>query len=283
MQQPNSAAATSATDHLITRSQGFQGGLSLIPPSTAGPKSKDGPPFSTQSQQQQQHNVPPFVGPSQSEFGFVSSHSLLNPSEERIFSYMNTTTNNNTTTSTTTDSFLPYDPNLESNNNSQHSSSVHHFMDDWPKAHQSNRAPVSWPEELKSDWTQLSMSIPMPASSQERSTEPAHGLDPIHMGRDLGQVNWGNAMGGPLGEVLTSTGGAGAGDTFSSGKAGWRSSGTREIGSSPTGVLQKSTFVSLSNSSSGSSPPLSAENKKVHESSILCNDLLGSSAAIQSL
>ncbi|KAL7141544.1 hypothetical protein ABFS83_08G060600 [Erythranthe nasuta] len=298
MQQPNSAAAASAaTDHLITRSQGFQGGLSLIPPSTTGPKSKDGPPFLNQSQQQQ-HNVPPFVGPSQSEFGFVSSHSLLNPSEERIFSYMNTTTNNNTTTTTTTDSFLPYDPNLESNNNNQHSSSVHHFMDDWPKAaHQSNRAPVSWPEELKSDWTQLSMSIPMPASSQERSTEPAHGLDPIHMGldlgdrthmgRDLGPVNWGNAMGGPLGEVLTSTGGAGAGDTFSSGKAGWRNSGTREIGSSPTGVLQKSTFVSLSNSSSGSSPPLSAENKKVHESSILCNDLLGSalasSAAIQSL
>ncbi|KAL6498179.1 hypothetical protein OROGR_028576 [Orobanche gracilis] len=76
-------------------------------------------------------------------------------------------------------------------------------------------------------------------------------------------VAWGNAMGGPLGEVLSS-----------------------ELGSSPNGVLQKSKFVSLSNSSTRSSST-SGDNKKASENGSHCNDLLGSalatSAAIPSL
>lgn len=251
---------------MYNRSQGFQG-LSLIPP-TSGLKSKDAP-FTIQRQHLS------FSESSHSEFGIVSSDSLLNPSER-----------------------IPYtneDP-------------VHHFIDDWPKE-QPGRGSGSWPEEMKSDWTQLSMSIPMAPDFSSSSTSPtqeksstistlrlAHELDPIHMSlgvsRDLGQlsqreqswlpVSWGNSMGGPLGEVLTSTtNGGGAGESFSLVK-GWKSG--PQMGSSPTGVLQKSTFVSLSNSSSGSS----GENKKATEnSSTLCNDLLGSalasSAAIPSL
>lgn len=271
------------TIRLYGRSQGFQA-LSLIPP-TVGLKSKDAP-FSIQKQ------LMPFDESSHSEFGIVSSDSLLNPSER--ISYMN---------SSNSDSFLRFDAK-EANN--QHP--VHRFIDDWPKD-QSDRASGPWPEELKSDWTQLSMSIPMArdfssssSSAQEKSTistlRLSHELDPIPMSlgvsHDLGEpieklsswspVIWGNSMGGPLGEVLTSTTtGAGAGTSFSSVKA-WKSS--PQLGSSPTGVLQKSTFVSLSNSSSGSSPP-SADNKKAPENVSLCNDLLGSalvsSAAIPSL
>ncbi|KAI3451896.1 hypothetical protein Pfo_008561 [Paulownia fortunei] len=279
--QPNTASASA--DHLVSRSQGFQG-LSLIPP-TIGLKSKDAP-FSIQKQ----HVT--FEESSHSEFGIVSSDSLLNPSEK--ISYMN---------SSNSGSFLRFDAK-EANN--QHP--VHHFIDDWPKD-QSDRASGSWPEELKSDWTQLSMSIPMAPDFSSSSSSPAqeksistlrlsHELDPIHMSLgvsyDLGEpiqkqsswlpVTWGNSMGGPLGEVLTSTTtGAGVGESFSSVKA-WKSS--PQLGSSPTGVLQKSTFVSLSNSSSGSSPP-SADNKKAPDNASLCNDLLGSvlvnSAAIPSL
>ncbi|XP_022884967.1 growth-regulating factor 1-like [Olea europaea var. sylvestris] len=64
-------------------------------------------------------------------------------------------------------------------------------------------------------------------------------------------VSWGNSTGGPLGEVLASTSiSVAAGTNLSSLKA-YESS--PQLDSSPNGVLQKSTFVSLSNSSSGSS------------------------------
>ncbi|KAK4393499.1 Growth-regulating factor 1 [Sesamum angolense] len=280
--QPNTASAS--TDHLASRSQGFQG-LSLIPPPISL-KSKDAP-FSIQKPHL------PFEESSHSEFGLVSSDSLLNPSER--ISYMNANNSG---------SFLRFDAK-EANN--QHP--VHHFIDDWPKD-QADRSSGPWPEELKSDWTQLSMSIPVTQDFSSSSSSPAqekstmstlrlsHELDPIHMSlgvsHDLGEplqkqsswlpVAWGNSMGGPLGEVLTSTTTvAGVGESFSSVKA-WKSS--PELGSSPTGVLQKTTFVSLSNSSSGSSPP-SGDNKKAPENASLCSDLLGSalvsSAAIPSL
>ncbi|KAH6759890.1 hypothetical protein C2S52_009679 [Perilla frutescens var. hirtella] len=279
---PNTAGAS--TDHLVSRSQGFRG-LSLIPP-TIGLKSKDAP-FSIQKQHV------PFEESSHSEFGIVPSDCLLNPSEK--IPYMNGSNSDSLMRLNTKES------------NSQHP--VHHFIDDWPKD-QSDRTSGSWPEELKSDWTQLSMSIPIAPDFSSSSSSPAqekstlstlrlsHEVDPIHMSLgvscDLGQpvekqsswspVIWGNSMGGPLGEVLTSTTtGAGAGTSFSSVKA---CKSRPQLGSSPTGVLQKSTFVSLSNSSSGGSPT-SADNKKAPENVSLCNDLLGSafirSATIPSL
>lgn len=232
----------------------------MIPP-TMGVKSSKEAPFSVQKQHI------PFEESTHLEFGIVSSDCLLNPSEK--ISYMN---------SSNSDSFNTKEAN------SQHP--VHHFIDDWPKD-QSDRASGSWPEELKSDWTQLSMSIPIAPDFSSSSSSPAqekstlstlrlsHEVDPIHMSlgvsHDIGQsvdkwspIIWGNSMmGGPLGEVLTSTtSGGGAGASFSSVKACKRSP---QLGSSPTGVLQKSTFVSLSNSSSGGSPT-NADNNKA-----LCN------------
>ncbi|GFQ03301.1 growth-regulating factor 1 [Phtheirospermum japonicum] len=241
----------SSTNNLDSRSQGFQG-LSLVPP-TIGLKTKDSPPFSVQKQHatfQESSSSSPH-----SEFGIVSSDSLLNPSE-RIIPYMNTNTS---------DSFLQF--NSKETRNHQHP--VHHFIDDWTKAddHQS--------EELKSDWTQLSMSIPtMAAPDSPAQPKPisslrllSHELDPFHMSLGVSRdiinepmqkqpawlpVTWGNPVGGPLGEVLSA-----------------------QLGSSPTGVLQKSTFVSFSNSSSVSSPTSGDNNRK--------SDLLVSSAPIPSL
>ncbi|CAA0839703.1 Growth-regulating factor 1 [Striga hermonthica] len=164
------------------------------------------------------------------------------------------------------------------------------FMD-CPKDQSQRATSAPWHEPLKPDWTQLSMSIPMadpgfPCSPARAKTSPflggPHELDPIvHMGLGVGRdldgpvhkeqqqpIAWGNQLGGPLGEVLS-----------------WQLSG-----SSPTGVLQKSTFVSLSNSSSGSgsSPRSSWDQKKgLTDNGSLCNDVFGSallsSAASQTL
>ncbi|KAK4490520.1 hypothetical protein RD792_001200 [Penstemon davidsonii] len=225
------------TKHLVTRTQGFES-HPLIP-STLDPKSKD-VPFSIQKQ-----NIPPFEESSSysSMFGLVSSDSLVNPSQ--TITYTNTKN---------PDSFLAFNDK---------EATVHHFIDDWPKDQPIRATGSSWPEELKSDWTQLSMSIPMDpdfssssiSPQREKSTISTNELDPIHMTLDTSHsyeekpigkqswvpVSWGNSMGGPLGEVLTST-----------------------SSSSPTGVLQKPTFVTLSNTSSGSSPN-SSDSKKAHE------------------
>ncbi|KAF8109646.1 hypothetical protein N665_0094s0111 [Sinapis alba] len=122
----------------------------------------------------------------------------------------------------------------------------------------------SWPEELKSDWTQLSMSIPVASSSPSSTAQDKTTLSPLRLSREFdlpiqGQqealesvrkvsntwipISWGNSLGGPLGEVLNST------------------TSSPTLGSSPTGVLHKSTFCSLSNSSSVSSPPLAENNR----------------------
>lgn len=243
-----------------------------MPPTIGGLKSKDAS-ISTQKQHVACDES------SHSEFGIVSSDSLLNPTER--ISYINTSNS---------DSFLRFNPK-EANNQQP----VHHFIDDWPN---------DQPEELKSDWTQLSMSIPMAPDFSSSSTSPtqekstistlrlSHELDPTHM--SLGQTHylgepiekqpwspviWGTLMRGPLGEALTST--TNEPTSVSSVKL-WKTS-HQPPGFSPTGVLQESNFVSLSNSSSGSS----ADNKKAPENVGLCNDLLGSglvsSAAIPTL
>ncbi|KFK32783.1 hypothetical protein AALP_AA6G287800 [Arabis alpina] len=172
------------------------------------------------------------------EFGLISSDSLLNPSHKQA-SYANSSKG-----------FGSY---LDFSNQAKHSGN-HHNVD-------------SWPEELKSDWTQLSMSIPMAPSSpvqDKLALSPlrlSREFDPaIHMGLGVNTeflepakkvnnwipISWGNhnSMGGPLGEVLNST------------------TNSPKFGSSPTGVLQKSTFGSLSNSSSGSSTVVGENNHK---------------------
>ncbi|KAA0036396.1 hypothetical protein IC582_018253 [Cucumis melo] len=196
----------------------------------------------------------------QSEFGLVSTDSLLNPSQRG--SYPNPKNY---------DSFLIFN-DQESQDQDQHP--LRQFFEDWPKD-QSTRSVMTWPEEFKSDWTQLSMSIPMSDFSSS-SSSPTHEklaqsplrlsreLEPIQMNlgvsRNDGELvqkqgsqitmSWGSSMGGPLGEALTN-----GSSCVKASKVppslnllaeGWDGG---QLGSSPTGVLQKATFCSLSNSS----------------------------------
>ncbi|KAI3685865.1 hypothetical protein L6452_35126 [Arctium lappa] len=153
-----------------------------------------------------------------SEFGLVCSDSLLNPLHK----------------------------NEDGVQKSQNS--LRQFMDDWPQ----------------SDKTQLSISIPIPIppsdfmSSTSSPISERLNLSPLRMGLGVGNnnnnnkqwipVSWESSMGGPLGEVLNNSPSA-----LSLMTDGWESS--QQMTLSPTGVLQKTAFGSLSNSSTGSSPP----------------------------
>ncbi|MBA0595594.1 growth-regulating factor 1 [Gossypium raimondii] len=243
-------------------------------------KSKENPFLIPKQQNSYEHH-------SRTEFGLVSSDSLLNPSHKS--------------------SALIKCRNFTSQETeSQHS--LRQFMDECSKT-QSDRSAISWPEiDVQSDRTQLSISVPMAASDYISFTSSTNNdkvtlsplrlsreFDPIHMGLGVGSVindsnqrqanwipiSWEASMGGPLGEVLHSTNSS-TGECKSSSALnlmteGWDSS--PRLGSSPTGVLQKTSFGSLSNSSAGSSP--TAEHNKTHEGASLCNNLLGS-ALVQS-
>ncbi|XP_057973110.1 growth-regulating factor 1 [Malania oleifera] len=229
----------------------------------------------------------PFEESSQSDFGLVS---IPNPSQKGT--YMNDRNG----------SFFMHFNGQETQD--QHP--VRQFIDDWPKDQSANRSVIPWPGELKSDWTQLSMSIPVGSSdfssSSSSPTRERLAVSPLRLSREFDPaqvglgvnndfieptmqkqanwipISWGSSMGGPLGEVLKNTATA-MGCRNSSGlnlmSEAW--DGSPQLGSSPTGVLQKTTFVSLSNSSSGSSPI--AENKMTHEGASLCDDVFGSTLA----
>lgn len=82
-----------------------------------------------------------------------------------------------------------------------------------------------------------------------------------NLGEQMQKQSWGSSMGGPLGEVLTSTTSyAETGATDLSSLKAWICNPNMD--SSPTGVLHKSTFITYSNSSSGSSPQ-SADKKAI--------------------
>ncbi|GAV67517.1 WRC domain-containing protein/QLQ domain-containing protein [Cephalotus follicularis] len=241
-------------------------GLSMLSPSM-DLKSKENPFLISKKQF-------PFEESSQSKFGLVSSDSLLNPKHKS--SSMMSCSN-----------FGSSQDLSDQGTESQHP--LRQFMDDWPKS-QSDRLAVSWPEvDVQSERTQLSISIPMAASDFMSSTSSPnneklslsplkllHEYDTIQMGLGVGgvinetkqrEVNWiplsrESSMGGPLGEVLHSTNNSATDSRNSSAlnlmTESWDSS--PRLGSSPTGVLQKTTFGSLSNSSVGSSPR--AENNR---------------------
>ncbi|KAH7665017.1 Growth-regulating factor protein [Dioscorea alata] len=195
----------------------------------------------------------------------------------------------------------------ELNDQQSQTHSLRHFFDDWPK-NQSDRSAITWPEveEMQSDRTQLSISIPMVSSDFSSSTSSpnqekltlsplklAREFDPVPMGLSVGVLNeanqrqaswipisWESSIGGPLGEVLSNTNNNAAKDSGENCLSsslnlltdGWDSS--PRIGSSPTGVLQKTGFGSLS-SSTGSSPR--AESHKAQDNAhSLCDDLLRS-------
>ncbi|XP_031281444.1 growth-regulating factor 1-like [Pistacia vera] len=228
----------------------------------------------------------PFEESSRSEFGFVSSDSLLNPSHRSPLM--------------TCRNFGSSQDLTDQETETQHS--LRQFMDEWPK-NQSNRSAISWPEiDMQSDRTQLSISIPVASSDFMSSTSSPNNdkvtlsplrlsreFDPIQMGLGVGSVlnepsqrqanwipiTWESSMGGPLGEVLHNTNNNNTTINCKNPAAlnlmseDWDNSPRL----SPTGVLQKTAFGSLSNSSAGSSPR--AENNKTREGASLCNDLLG--------
>ncbi|XP_074590771.1 growth-regulating factor 7-like [Curcuma longa] len=180
--------------------------------------------------------------------------------------------------------------------------SLHHFIDDWPKT-QTDQSTVTWPEieDLQSERTQLSMSIPMSSSKFSSSASPNNKnvtFSPLKLSREydlaredsqmcmLNEVNqrkaswipihWEVSMGGPLGEALTNTNSKLKDQSKNSSSSlnlmneGWEL--VTQMESSPSGVLQRTSFGSLS-SSTGSSPR--AENKKTNRSTgSLCNELL---------
>ncbi|KAL4335856.1 hypothetical protein GQ457_07G020900 [Hibiscus cannabinus] len=185
---------------------------------------------------------------------------------------------------------------------SQHS--FRRFIEDQPKS-LSDCSAISWPElDVQSYRTQLSISIPMAASDFMSTTSSPNNknltpsplrlsreFNPIHIGLEVGNVSnesnqrqidctpvsWETSMGGPLGEALHSSNSSTMVDFKNSSVLNLMTEGSDyspRIGSSPTGVLQKTSFGSLSNSSAGSSPR--TENNKTHEGDTNCNDLLGS-------
>ncbi|XP_021717972.1 growth-regulating factor 1-like [Chenopodium quinoa] len=267
-------ANNAAADSIVNRFHDEQG-LSTMPP-TMNLKTNDSP-FSIAKQHIQLDDS------SQSEFGLVSTDSLLNPTQKSA--YLGCKSYNS--------SILEFNAQQ-----TQDQYPLRHFMDVWPKDN-SNRSSIPWPEDsLKSDWTQLSMSIPMSTTDFSSSSSPnqekatvsplrlSREFDPSQMGVGVGTIvgetgmkqnawipiSWGNnSMGGPLGEVLNNTSNITSALNL---KGDQRCDGSPQLGSSPTGVLQKSTFVSLSNSSSAGSPR--AENKKTLEGANLCDDILGS-------
>ncbi|XP_073126567.1 growth-regulating factor 7-like isoform X2 [Henckelia pumila] len=161
--------------------------------------------------------------------------------------------------------------------------SLRQFMDEWPKNKLSEqRSAVPWLEpDPQPDRTQLSISIPvdtstfLPRSSpttnkletslltlsrEHQAVEGSSGVGLMPGEKHQRETNWipiswEPSIAGPLGEVLHNTNNISI--ECKNNKAlnlmeGWDNSS--HLASSPTGVLQRGAFGSLSNSSAGSSP-----------------------------
>jgi hypothetical protein len=229
-------------------------------------------PFSKQ-------NNPFEVTSSRPEFGLVSSDSLMSSPHSSL-------ENVNLLSS-------------QSLNENQSSASLQHFVD-WPRT--PAQGGLSWAdaEDMQAPRSQLSISAPMASSElSSASTSPIHEklmLSPLKLSREYSPIglsitasrdevsqleaNWAtmfrdSSMGGPLGEVLTKNGNAEAKNCLSAPlnllTDFWDSSPGME--SSPVGVLQKTTFGSVS-SSTGSSPRM--ENHGAYDGISNLRDDLGS-------
>lgn len=194
-----------------------------------------------------------YMESSQTQFGIVTSDSLLNPSQKT--SSLKSCRNSGSSQDL-----------ADQESVSQHS--LRQFTHNWPKS-RPDRSAVSRPElDMQCDRTRLSISIPMAPTDYMSSTSSPNSekitlsplrlsreFDPIQMGLGVGsianepnpkQANWIpiSSMGGPLGEVLHNTNNNTA--EYRNASAlnlmtdRWDNS--PRVDSSPTGVLQKSTF-----------------------------------------
>ncbi|KAG2535525.1 growth-regulating factor 6-like [Panicum virgatum] len=229
-------------------------------------------PFSKQ-------NNPFEVTSSRPEFGLVSSDSLMSSPHSSL-------ENVNVLSS-------------QSLNENQSSASLQHFVD-WPRT--PAQGGLSWAdaEDMQAQRSQLSISAPMASSElSSASTSPIQEklmLSPLKLSREYSPIglsiaasrdevsqleaNWAtmfrdSSMGGPLGEVLTKNSNAEARHCLPAPlnllTDCWDSSPGME--SSPVGVLQKTTFGSVS-SSTGSSPRM--ENHGAYDGISNLRDDLGS-------
>lgn len=208
----------------------------------------------------------PCQSSSRNEFGLVSSDALVNPSH-KISPVINC-------------SELGSQDPKSSKEAESHPLSL--FVDDWPKT-QPDCVAAAWSAlNMQSDKSQVSISNPMASQDFMSSADgkvklspprPSCELDLVHTGLRVGSVpnepgpkqgnwlpiSWETSLGGPLGEVLhnsnnSSTAECRNSSTLNLMTKGWDSSPW--VGLSPTGVLQKGNFASLSNSSSGHSPAM---------------------------
>jgi hypothetical protein len=121
-------------------------------------------------------------------------------------------------------------------------------------------------EEAQSNATQLSIAIPVAPSDFSSSSPPSHDnvtvarLTLSHTFNDTIQVSWESSVGGPLGEVLnnsntsyTPTDQQNNRGSLNLSTGSWDLS--PNLNSSPTGVLQKSNFGSVSSSNASSPRP----------------------------
>ncbi|XP_075484928.1 growth-regulating factor 1-like isoform X2 [Primulina tabacum] len=210
------------------------------------------------------------------EFGLVTSDSLINP--------LNRSTTDVTCRNYSDSNFI------RDNGVPQHS--LRQFMDGWPKnilAEQQSAVP--WLQsDPQPDRTKLSISIPvvtsafMPQSSPTTDKLESSPLtlsrehQAIHMGLGFGlmpgeknqretnwiPISWEPSIGGPLGEVLHNPNNIliECNNDKALNLMEGRDDSSQQA-SSPTGVLQRGAFGSLSNSSAGSSPQ--AETNKTHD------------------
>lgn len=185
-------------------------------------------------------------------------------------------------------------------NSSNQQHPVRQFMDGWPSS-QPDCSAFSWTnvDEIQPERTQLSISIPMASDFMSSTSSPVSNkkcpLSPLRLSTQMGlgvsmaaanedsqrqanwiPISWGSSIGGPLGEVLnkTNNNSCSAVDLKNSSALnlmtdGWDHSPRQT--SSPTGVLQKVPFGSLSNSSAGSSPRAESSNNRTREGASVCN------------
>lgn len=124
----------------------------------------------------------PFAESSPSDFGHVAFDSLVNLShkssnvESKEYGpYLDFTTDQET-----------LDQNLRCQ-----------FFNDWPKD-ESIHSVITWPGELRSDWTQLSMFIPMTSSefssSSSSSAQEKLALSPLSLSREFDPIQMGSVV-----------------------------------------------------------------------------------------
>lgn len=190
---------------------------------------------------------------------------------------------------------IPYEESSRSSDqfgiikNSESQNPLRQFIGvDWPNKNNHTKSNnhhhttvTNWPE---SDRTQLSMSISGVSSSEQNTASADHQHHQQRQALNLIPMSWESSLGGPLGEVLHHTNNnnnnVDSGECkrpLSSSVLNLMTEGgdsSPPIGSSPTGVLQKTAFGSLSNSSAGSSPR--ADNHK----DVLASAHLNSSSSL---